>query len=47
MTKEIRIRLADKVHNDLKKKAATAKRTLQAQAALEIEMGVSAKEKAE
>ena len=40
MTKEIRIRLSDKVHMDLKKKASTAKRTLQAQAALEIEMGV-------
>lgn len=47
MTKEIRIRLSDKVHNDLKKKAAAAKRTLHSQAALEIEMGVSAKDKAQ
>lgn len=37
MTKEIRIRLDDKVHRDLKKRAAAAKRTLQSQVAIEIE----------
>ena len=47
MTKEIRIRLSDKVHNDLKKRAAAAKRTLHSQAALEIEMSAPVKEKAE
>jgi len=39
MTKEIRIRLDDKVHRDLKKRAAAARRTLQSQAAIEIEQG--------
>lgn len=37
MTKEIRIRLEDKVHLALKKRALAAKRTLQSQAALELE----------
>lgn len=37
MTKEIRIRLDDKVHHALKKRALAAKRTMQSQAALELE----------
>lgn len=37
MTKEIRIRLDDKVHLALKKRALDNRRTLQAQAALELE----------
>lgn len=37
MTKEVRIRLEDDAHDALKKRAAAAKRTLQAQAAFELE----------
>lgn len=37
MTKEIRIRLEDKAHTALKKRAVANKRTIQAQAAYELE----------
>ena len=44
--KEIRIRLDDKVHRDLVKAAKFNKRTIQAQAAVVIEQGVSVTETA-
>lgn len=37
--KEIRLRLEDEVHDALKKRAKEAKRSMQAQAAYEIEKG--------